>query len=54
MLTGCYFYNRNCPQLSSTVLKCSNPAPMALPLGRVVKSDFSWICYILVCTTIPL
>ena len=45
---------RNRPQLFATVLKCSNPAPMALPLGRAVKSDFSWPCHMSVCAAIPL
>ena len=38
------FRVRNRSQPSSTVRKCSNPAPMALPLGRALKSDFSWMC----------
>ena len=54
MFAGRCFRVRNRPQPSSTVLKCSNPAPMALPLGRAVKSDFSWMCYVSVCAAIPL
>ena len=39
----------------ATVRKCSNPAPMALPLGRARKSDFSWMCHdVSVCAAIPL
>ena len=38
----------------ATVRKCSNPAPMALPLGRAPKSDFSWTCRVSVCAAIPL
>ena len=48
------FRVRNRPQPSSTVLKCSNPAPMALPLGRALKRDFSWTCHVSVCAAIPL
>ena len=44
----------NRSQPSATVRKCSNPVPMALPLGRAPKSDFSWTCRVSVCAAIPL
>ena len=40
VFAGRCFRVRNRPQPSSTVLNCSNPSPMALPLGRARKSDF--------------
>ena len=40
VFAGRCFPVRNRPQPSSTVLNCSNPSPMALPLGRARKSDF--------------
>ena len=30
----------------------SVPSPMALPLGRALKSDFSWMCRVSVCAAI--
>ena len=44
---------RNRSQPSATVRKCSNPAPMALPLGRAPESDFSSTCRVSVCAAIP-
>ena len=43
----------NHSQPSATVRKCSNPAPMALPLGRALKVTFHG-CVMLVCAAIPL
>ena len=40
VFAGRCFPVRNRPQPSSTVLNCSNPSPMAPPLGRARKSDF--------------
>ena len=40
VFAGRCFRVRNRPQPSSTVLNCSNPSPMALPLGRARKRDF--------------
>ena len=54
VFAGRCFCVRNRSQPSATVRKCSNPAPMALPLGRAPKSDFSWTCRVSVCAAIPL
>ena len=54
VFAGRCFPVRNRSQPSATVRKCSNPAPMALPLGRALKSDFSWMCHVSVCAAIPL
>ena len=48
------FRVRNRSHMFATVRKCSNPAPMALPLGRALKSDFSWMCHVSVCAAITL
>ena len=48
------FRVRNRPQPFATVLKCSNPAPLALPLGRALKRDFSWTCHVSLCVAILL
>ena len=40
--------------VTATVRKCSNPLPMALPLGRAQKSYFSWMCHVSVCAAILL
>ena len=54
VFAGRCFRVRNRPQPFATVRKCSNPAPMALPLGRALKRDFSWTCHVSVCAAIPL
>ena len=54
VFAGRCFRDRNRSQPFATVLKCSNPAPMALPLGRALKSDFSWMCHVSVCAAIVL
>ena len=54
VFAGRCFPVRNRSQPSATVRKCSNPAPMALPLGRALKCDFSWTCHVSVCAAIPL
>ena len=48
------FRVRNRSQPFARVRNCSNPSPMALPLGRAPKSDFSWMCHVSVCVAIPL
>ena len=48
------FRVRNRPQPFARVRNCSKPAPMALPLGRALKRDFSWTCHVSVCAAIPL
>ena len=30
----------------ATVRNCSNPSPMALPLGRALESVFPWMCHV--------
>ena len=47
------FRVRNRLQPAAHVRKCSDPAPMALPLGRALTSDFSWLCHVSVCAAIP-
>ena len=54
VFAGRCFPVRNRSQPSATVRKCSNPAPMVLPLGRALKRDFSWTCRVSVCAAIPL
>ena len=54
VFAGRCFCVRNRLQPSATIRKCSNPAPMALPLGRALKRDFSWTCHVSVCAAIPL
>ena len=51
---GYCFRVRNCSQPTATARECSNPSPMALPLGRALKSDFSWISHVSLCIAIPL
>ena len=43
---------RNRSQPFACVRNCSDPAPMALPLGRALKSDFWWTCHVSVCAAI--
>ena len=40
------FRVRNRSRMFATVLNCSNPLPMALPLGRALKSDLSWMRHV--------
>ena len=48
------FRVRNRSQPFARVRNCSKPAPMALPLGRALKRNFSWTCHVSVCAAIPL